>query len=113
MEKPDNPAAFPGGNPSRFDGKVSNGMTLRDWFAGHAMALKFGPSGSTMRADHFASTCYEFADAMLAARGDDSRLFREAAAMEQLLRKLFHIIPENTALRAEIRAILARLDADA
>ena len=32
----DSPYAFPGGTPSRFNGSVNDGMTLRDWFASHA-----------------------------------------------------------------------------
>lgn len=36
---PNNPSAFPGGNPSRLDRRISDGMTLRDWFAGQAPAI--------------------------------------------------------------------------
>lgn len=32
----DNPQAFPGGNPSKFDGSVRDGMTLLDYFAVHS-----------------------------------------------------------------------------
>lgn len=32
----DNPQAFPGGNPSKFDGSVRDGMTLLGYFAVHS-----------------------------------------------------------------------------
>ena len=71
MSKPinDDGPAFPCDfNMSTFEHEVK-GMTLRDWFAGQALAGlltqlaedEFGPG-------HFAKASYEMADAMLAAR---------------------------------------------
>jgi hypothetical protein len=74
----DNPSAFPSegeghGNP-RYH---SPGMTLRDWFAGQAVAGRMAnPSGSPAMehadalgiAEIVAEECYLIADAMLAAR---------------------------------------------
>jgi hypothetical protein len=61
----ENPPAFP--RDERFLGH--NGMTLRDWFAGQALA---GFMASTNRpttiARDDAEWCYIVADAMLAAR---------------------------------------------
>lgn len=52
-----------------------NGMTLRDWFAGMALqgllAHVIGvqnANGSTIK---YAERCYEYADAMLAARKEN------------------------------------------
>jgi hypothetical protein len=44
--------------------KLHGGMTLRDWFAGQALA---GCMDGRNR-EQVARTCYELADAMLAAR---------------------------------------------
>ncbi len=44
------------------------GMTLRDWFAGQAMCVKFGPRGTTMEFASLAESAYLLADAMLKAR---------------------------------------------
>jgi hypothetical protein len=49
------------------------GMTLRDWFAGQALAgaVGFSPSNPFRKYDQpedVAAACYRFADAMLAAR---------------------------------------------
>lgn len=41
------------------------GLTLRDWFAGQALASRFVLAGTARDA---ATTAYELADAMLAAR---------------------------------------------
>ena len=41
-----------------------NGMTLRDWFAGQALAS----GGSAPSNDGTATWCYEMADAMIKAR---------------------------------------------
>jgi hypothetical protein len=41
------------------------GMTLRDWFAGQALA---SAGSSSLDAVRIANACYERADAMLAAR---------------------------------------------
>ena len=43
------------------------GMSLRDWFAGQAMAAFI--ASSEMNGNDTAETAYAFADAMIAARG--------------------------------------------
>jgi hypothetical protein len=50
---------------------AQSGMTLRDWFAGQALAgvLASWPEGEKVRPQVVAPWAYEFADAMLAARG--------------------------------------------
>jgi hypothetical protein len=63
--------AFPPGDGSE------NGMTLRDYFAGQALAgqLAFSPSDPFKKyhqPEEVASACYRFADAMLAARKEAS-----------------------------------------
>lgn len=45
----------------------SHGMTLRDWFAGQAIAGVCGPRWSLSPQDH-AAWAYQIADAMLEAR---------------------------------------------
>lgn len=58
---PENPPAFPVPIP-----RVSEGMSLRDWFAGQALTtLRVGDWTS---ADDGARYCYDYADAMLRAR---------------------------------------------
>lgn len=42
---------------------------LRDQFAGQALAVKFGNSGTNISVDDMAEKCYAMADAMLKARG--------------------------------------------
>jgi hypothetical protein len=42
----------------------SKGMTLRDYFAGQAMAFV----SASLSPDRFAEQCYKIADAMIAAR---------------------------------------------
>jgi hypothetical protein len=49
------------------NGCFSPGMTLRDWFAGQALAMT-APQGSYNTAN-IAEWCYSMADAMLAERG--------------------------------------------
>jgi hypothetical protein len=47
-----------------------NGLTLRDWFAGQALAgyvVRFPETGETLP-ERAAEYCYEMADAMLANR---------------------------------------------
>ena len=48
---------------------VAEGMTLRDWFAGQALAgmLAYPESSGTIEA--FAKYAYQYADAMMAERG--------------------------------------------
>lgn len=67
--KNDGGFAFPsvGGSPDAGVAWRYHGMTLRDWFAGQALAGLLANSG------HFpgnpAEAAYRYADAMLAARG--------------------------------------------
>ena len=59
MSKDDSGGAFP-------NIWFEDGMTLRDWFAGQALA---GADFDEWREyDHLARHCYQVADAMLAAR---------------------------------------------
>jgi hypothetical protein len=56
---------------------VSEGMTLRDYFAGQALGgqLAFSPSDPFKKyhqPEEVAAACYRFADAMLAARKEAS-----------------------------------------
>lgn len=51
----------------RFGKDVSSGMTLRDYFAGQFMCGQC--LGGAMPTNHFAQRAYEYADAMIAARG--------------------------------------------
>lgn len=49
-----------------------NGMSLRDWFAGQALAGKMSiDSIEFLSREDIADRCYRQADAMLAARGAD------------------------------------------
>ena len=66
-----NPSAFPHTNPNEYDGKISDGMTLRDWFAGQLAAAAIGACAIdqvTPDPEAVARDSYRFADAMLAAR---------------------------------------------
>lgn len=75
----DNPPAFPShaGDPNMSDprNRIScGGMTLRDWFAGQALAgLRGGLSGGyvpdSAECEEAATVAFRIADAMLAARG--------------------------------------------
>jgi len=60
----DNPLAFPSSGRQHNDYK---GMTLRDWFAGQALAGLLAP-GKIAGTAEFARAAYSYADAMLAAR---------------------------------------------
>lgn len=69
------PAFPPSGTPHPTDpSKVATGLSLRDWFAGQALAGALARDGamnssvSTLHREHFAARIYEIADAMLAAR---------------------------------------------
>jgi hypothetical protein len=63
MSAPENPQAFPGGAPSKYDGSVASGMSLRDYFAGQALAMSMPDSPQ-----HLADWAYRVADAMVAER---------------------------------------------
>jgi hypothetical protein len=60
--------------PSNDDGIQNEGMTLRDWFAGQALAgrAQFLQPGVVLYPDCIARECYLIADAMLKARGGAS-----------------------------------------
>ncbi len=62
----ENPPAFPSVrlNDPCHEASVP-GMSLRDWFAGQAVVLNFGPK---LSAEEVAGHAYKVADAMLAAR---------------------------------------------
>lgn len=47
---------------------VERGMSLRDWFAGQALAMGKGVWAAGGDADNIAANCYEIADAMLKER---------------------------------------------
>lgn len=66
MDKPENPQAFPLDHWQR-------GMTLRDYFAGQALAgfaASHHATPATWVEDRVARSCYEAANAMLAVRRD-------------------------------------------
>lgn len=75
MERPENPPAFP---HESYDADadmdtVKTGMSLRDWFAGQALAGTMAYSGNgygdqQLTARQIASVCFDIADAMLAKR---------------------------------------------
>lgn len=65
--------------PSNDDGIQNDGMTLRDWFAGQALAGLLGNADYKLHAEDgedipklIAAQVYEMADAMLKARGGQS-----------------------------------------
>ena len=47
---------------------IHDGITMRDYFAAKALAMKFGPRTTTMPLDEMATLCYLMADAMMEAR---------------------------------------------
>ena len=63
-EEPNTETAFPAMTPG---GYCTPGMTLRDWFAGQALA-GFFTRGNQMPDETIARQCYGIADAMLIAR---------------------------------------------
>jgi len=81
MSAPENPSAFPFPEIRGFDGcgirEGSDGMTLRDWFAGQALAEAFdharnnievGADMGYLPEEWAAKMAYGLADAMLAER---------------------------------------------
>jgi hypothetical protein len=70
MTTNDSGPAFPACNEANVNGTM--GMTLRDWFAGQALAGQCAASsldGHSVTAAERARRVYQMADAMLAARG--------------------------------------------
>lgn len=61
----DNPNAFP---VSTIDGFTDHGMSLRDHFAGQALAGLLSPHGCNASPVEFAEAAFCIADAMLAHR---------------------------------------------
>jgi len=66
------PCDEPDLNKGHWDGKYEihkhhPGMSLRDWFAGQALASR-GMYGANVREKEVAEECYQIADAMLAER---------------------------------------------
>jgi hypothetical protein len=57
--------------PREYTHKGHSGMSLRDWFAGQALA-GLCANGEVASADVFAMAAYKMADAMLAAREGNS-----------------------------------------
>ena len=65
-DKPENPQAFPHGNPTHGG---DTGMTLRDYFAGQALAGSCAlPDMRTVKDSIIAEAAYSLADAMLKER---------------------------------------------
>jgi hypothetical protein len=80
MTKNDGGPAFPVPNEQRYEdpvhgvirpsdiyGEGHTGMSLRDWFAGMALRVRYG-DGTAMTPEDAAVMAYQLADAMLAAR---------------------------------------------
>ena len=70
-KSPDGGPAFPRAGLKLAGGvdPSTNGMTLRDWFAGQAMTGVLALQDADERSyENLAMHCYAFADAMLAAR---------------------------------------------
>ena len=71
MDKNDGGPAFPSGAldvvRDKVESPVHDGMTLRDWFAGHALA-GLAATNAQSSPEHYALAAYMMADAMLAAR---------------------------------------------
>lgn len=69
MAKEDGGSAFPGGDGQYGGGPHhQTGMSLRDYFAGQALACLAQHFNDGHEADRVASEAYMLADAMLAAR---------------------------------------------
>jgi hypothetical protein len=65
-----NEPAFPSGlvPEEHWQRPVTNGMTLRDYFAGQALVGVLAPARGDWYFDEVAETCFAQADAMLAER---------------------------------------------
>lgn len=59
--------AFPEEGP-RVPGFFQSGMSLRDWFAGQALAGMLADTERSGKAADYAKQAFEFSDSMLAAR---------------------------------------------
>lgn len=72
MNAPENPLAFPGDVRSYTDPdtviRSEPGMSLRDWFAGQALAGYLSDPNVGGDPETMAARMYAYADAMLAAR---------------------------------------------
>ena len=70
MKKLENPSAFPfhDENEGGVRGRTHLGMTLRDWFAGQALANDLTQGEPAINAAFYA---YQIADAMLAERAKE------------------------------------------
>jgi hypothetical protein len=64
------PINSPSGTPEYMPQR--DGMSLRDWFAGQALHVRFGERGSSISFEEMANHCYLMADAMLAARSAEA-----------------------------------------
>ena len=77
LHKDDGGPAFPGARETNGNGDVlwhgSLGMTLRDWFAGQAMAALICGGAAGLPPDEVAKWAYETADAMIAHKRGTER----------------------------------------
>lgn len=76
MNKSNGGPAFPRDTKWNADGTTcqdgSRGMSLRDWFAGQALAGSLGnPESAIISERLMAKVCYDYADAMLADRNKE------------------------------------------
>lgn len=74
MDRPENPAAFPfvayskrAGSESIYS-DVTKGMSLRDWFAGQALAMLPHVGETALSPAEWAHDAYAIADALLSER---------------------------------------------
>ena len=70
-KEPENPNAFPSPDTYHPNGQVeygAPGMSLRDWFAGQALAGLLADSNTSGTYKEFADYAYQYADVMLRAR---------------------------------------------
>lgn len=63
----------PRGEHTFYPTVTHDGMSLRDWFAGHALAGLLGNTNRDGTSAQFARDAYRAADAMLAARDAEGR----------------------------------------